>query len=417
MGEDVPVKKKKTTKLYLSSGTGIASNVSISTAWSTEDKGWNNVDESAWTKQTFSVPKHQESQIDQGETIVATSKTISTPANETGGMYLLVRVDELKDIYDSNWANKNQEDGKFLSFGPFIIDNLGPKVTAEVYNCATDEETGDPTPTGNLITTKTVRGITDVATVSTKDITGNENTWLNASTSPVGVCTKFKAEDESGLDYYIRGSNEHQLPANQEGYKTIANTSDPKPLTEATKCKDEDGNDIDNCVTKNIWVKDNGHKYVVYDVYDKLGNYTSLIYDLKRDAIQPNCGDTDATTTDVIVECTDGGGSGCAKSTYTKTYTVGTESVSVKIKDNAANSKTCSVKTTANAPKMTMSVYKCDSSNKPTGAAIDTRENKKTPFTIDLNDWYTYNMCIEYSFTSATKITYAYLDGIKQVMV
>ena len=407
---DKPLKQRKSTKLILSSGTGIDTDLLISVAWSKKKEGWNEV--SDWKKVNFDLPKNQEAELLNGDTIVTDSNKLTTPVQVSGDYYLLVKVDNLKDLYGSEWVNKKPENGNYLSFGPFKVDNLGPKVTAEVYNCMKDPNTGNPAPTGSILTTKTVQGVTSVPTVTTGDLNGgNNDSWLNASSSPIGVCTKFKAEDESGLDYYVRGTNENELPANKSGYKEMSTISAPKDLTGATKCKDTNGNDIENCVTKNIWVKDNGHKYVVYDVYDKAGNYTSLIYDIKRDAIVPTCGEDTTTSTKVTVKCEDEGGSTCGQSSYSKDYSSGTTSVNVTIKDKANNSTSCPVKINTSAPAITMYVYKCGSDHKKSGDALAGLENKKSDFTVSITSWfkYTYGICVNYKFTSSAKIKRAIL--------
>ena len=130
-------KKKKTTKLKLESGTGINNHISIYTAWSLDKNGYSSINSSGWTKASFEIKGDQEKELLDGNTIKVDSNQLRTPANKTGDYYLLVRVDELKDLYGSSWSNPDAIENKYISFGPFRIDNTPPTcptITATANN-------------------------------------------------------------------------------------------------------------------------------------------------------------------------------------------------------------------------------------------------------------------------------------------
>ncbi len=91
----------------------------------------------------------------------------------------------------------------------------------------------------------------------------------------------------------------------------------------------------------------------------------------------------------------DGAGSGCEKSSYTKTFTRDNIEDYITIKDNAGNSKKCYVTTYIDKtkPKIVATAYKCNSNGNASGAAVGTitaQEDKtwsSSSFTDNVNGW------------------------------
>ena len=115
-GAEVKRRKKK-TKLTITSGTGINKVTSIYTKWS---KAWNDYSNNDFKKIDFKISGNQESQILQGKIISSQSKEILTPSAE-GEYYLIVRVDFLEDLYGTKWENPKYQNSKYIEFGPFVV--------------------------------------------------------------------------------------------------------------------------------------------------------------------------------------------------------------------------------------------------------------------------------------------------------
>ena len=119
-------KKRKKTKLTITSGTGINNNVVIYTKWSTNR---NDYSDAGFSRTTFKVKGNQEKDLLNGNLISTTSSELLTPEGESGAYYLIVRVDNLFDLYGSRWKNPDKTDNKYVSFGPFSIDNIKPVIS------------------------------------------------------------------------------------------------------------------------------------------------------------------------------------------------------------------------------------------------------------------------------------------------
>lgn len=125
-------KKKKSTKLTLTSYTGIDTKNSIYVKWSQDENAYNSDD--GWEKVTFKIAGNQQEKIDSGDLpIVSTSKELITPTGDSsdGSWILFVRVDQLKDIYGNKWVNPDKEkpDSKYVSFQPFNVDTVAPVIS------------------------------------------------------------------------------------------------------------------------------------------------------------------------------------------------------------------------------------------------------------------------------------------------
>ena len=118
-------KKRKKTKLTISSLTGIQNNINISYAWSKDENAY---ESSSYTRIGFKVEGNQKEKLLNGEVIETRSDELITPKGENGIYYLLVKVEKLNDIYGNNWKNPDGTDSKYIKFGPFAVDNEKPKI-------------------------------------------------------------------------------------------------------------------------------------------------------------------------------------------------------------------------------------------------------------------------------------------------
>ena len=118
-------KKRKKTKLTISSLTGIQNNINISYAWSKDENAY---ESSSYTRIGFKVEGNQKEKLLNGEVIETTSDELITPKGENGIYYLLVKVEKLNDIYGNNWKNPDGTDSKYIKFGPFAVDNEKPQI-------------------------------------------------------------------------------------------------------------------------------------------------------------------------------------------------------------------------------------------------------------------------------------------------
>ena len=148
-------KKKKKTKIKITSGTGINNQIKIGAKWSTSETDYGGT----FNNVSFKVPGDQKAKLLNGEIISTQSPDITTIDNATGKYYLILKVEQLQDLYGSKWKNKNKNDNtnpKYISFGPFAVDNHKPDAdfvinsTSQSYNTldtnivitANDEEVG-----------------------------------------------------------------------------------------------------------------------------------------------------------------------------------------------------------------------------------------------------------------------------------
>ena len=126
--------KKLTTKLSIESNTGISDDLKIDYAWSLDENGHSSI--SSWNQLTFKVPskEKQRQSILSGDLSSITTKTnIDTVTNADGKYYLLIKVDRLKDILGKNWTKAANSDDKYLSFGPYELDNEKPTLASEEF--------------------------------------------------------------------------------------------------------------------------------------------------------------------------------------------------------------------------------------------------------------------------------------------
>lgn len=161
--------------------------------------------------------------------------------------------------------------------------------------------------------------------------------WANNSTrptSPSGL-SKYTASDWSMKKVYTQasGGQTDELSDIYYQYTTTGAT---------TNATNQPGS------SRNIEAQ--GTSTIQYRTCDKAGNcsaYTSPLT-VKVDYTAPTCGSNTGSATwtkdnrTVTVNCSDST-SGCTQSTFSKTYKTDTKTSSITIKDNAGNTKSCSV--------------------------------------------------------------------------
>jgi len=325
-------KKKKTTKILLSSGTGINNHISIKTAWSTDPNGFDSATD--WTKAGFEIKGDQEKKLLNGELIEVSSNQISTPSNKSGDYYLLVKVDELVDLYGSKWVNNLTVGGivaavrdNYISYGPFKIDNDKPTITLDLYACGANGQ-----KSGNKIVTKTSDGSESNVIITTKDVVGSDENWLNKQAFPYGVCLDMALSDGIKVKKLEMEWNDSNLAANAANYREIKDSSE---YTIGEKN-----------ANRTASILDNGHRYFVYTAKDYAGNKSNIAVDIKLDNTSPSvsCPKTNTGTTSgvtITVSCTDSV-SGCKNSTSLGNHPNITTTQTYNVEDNAGNTNSCS---------------------------------------------------------------------------
>ena len=344
-------KKRKKTKLTITSATGINPRISLAVKWST-----NKTDhEGSFEKVDFKVPGDQKEKMLGGEIISTKSGELLTPAGITGEVYLIVRVDQLQDLYGSKWKNPEGTGSKYVSFGPFVIDNEPPTVpviTAYVKTKSANISSGGSLPKIN------------------------SNTWSNKWELIVP-----KSTDNSGgaITYYYTTSGTATESNKVASYKNI----NAEGVT-------------------NI-------KYKACDVAGNCSAYSSNFV-VKLDRTKPTCGTaTNASTTwtkndrTIKQACSDSL-SGCVKASYDKTYNTTTKTDSASIKDKAGNSNTCNY-----------NVYV--DKTKPTKPTIDNPSGEKwknANFSLTLKSNDAHSGIKHYQYTYAANATATGSDNTKQ---
>lgn len=123
--------KTESIDISVNSYTGVNPNIDISYAFATSEDVSTIVTE--WRKLTFKVPstEKQRTKILDGETISVKSNTITTPDNADGNLYLVIKVNNLIDLYGESWS-KVGDKTKF--YGPYRLDNSAPSITGlDIY--------------------------------------------------------------------------------------------------------------------------------------------------------------------------------------------------------------------------------------------------------------------------------------------
>jgi len=285
-------KKRKKTKLTITSGTGINNNVVIYTKWSTNR---NDYSDTGFNKTTFKVKGNQEKELLNGNLITTTSSELLTPEGESGAYYLIVRVDNLFDLYGSKWKNPDKTESKYVSFGPFSIDNIKP--TVPLLKGYKKKDSND---------VSTIAGLRELAS----------NTWYNGW---LALMASGSTDNSGKVTYYytVTGASTN-----------VVNNPSPTGVRN---------------------VNAHGESIIKVKACDAAKNCSSEAeYKAKLDRIPPTCGKaTNASTTwtkssrTIKQACSDSD-SKCVKASYDSTYSTTKKTASVTISDNAGNTKNCS---------------------------------------------------------------------------
>lgn len=119
--------KKRTLKVVLSGTAGINAGFNVYYGWS-EDRTGSDIPNADWKPLLFGhVPtiEQQKAKLKANQGPITTkSNFVDTPDGLTGSYYLVVRTNDLMDVYGSKWTNEYGSDTYGL--GPFILDNTPP---------------------------------------------------------------------------------------------------------------------------------------------------------------------------------------------------------------------------------------------------------------------------------------------------
>lgn len=200
----------------------------------------------------------------------------------------------------------------------------------------------------------------------------------DTKTSPIKIIDKAGNTNSCSVNVYVdktvpaaptinmyKWTNNNTRPKSPSGLSkyTAGNWSTKKIYTEASGGQTDELSDIyyqytttgattnatnESASSRNIEAQ--GTSTIQYRTCDKAGNcsaYTSPLT-AKVDYTAPTCGSNNGSTTwtknnrTITVNCSDSN-SGCTQSTFSQTYKTDTKTSSIAIKDNAGNTKSCSV--------------------------------------------------------------------------
>ncbi|MBQ9019393.1 MAG: type II secretion system protein [Bacilli bacterium] len=264
-------KKRKETHVIIRSGTGIDNNVVLYTTWSL-DKNFDTA--TGWTQATFNTKSQekQESELSKGNVVSAESNQLKTPENGNGQYYLLVRVDNLQDLYGSKWKNLSQPDSQYLSFGPFSVDNTPPVITAGIFKCDENKNKVGNTP---LITKTSTELNGNTFNLST--MPGNNGGWLNSSIFPNGICFSMNLKDNYSLKSSTWKWNTAGLDENSSGVKELNGGSSVSNYDSSTTKETQ----------RNTSITANGYRYIQLAVTDLAGNESTVKMKFNLDNSSP----------------------------------------------------------------------------------------------------------------------------------
>ena len=209
------------------------------------------------------------------------------------------------------------DEGQIINAKPFTLNDKAGNTTSCNVPIRIDKK--PPTvPTMQLYTDENVDGGTTITTIAGSKKYKYNNNWVN-------------------VDVYSEASGSI---GDKERTETITYKSSGKNITEVT--------------AKKRVITNTGEYTIRYTACDDLNNCSEFTEEetIKIDKKAPKCKDiTGASTTwtnndrTISLTCEDNGGSGCKKTTYSKTFAASTPTTKGKIKitDKATNSTTCSV--------------------------------------------------------------------------
>lgn len=119
--------KKFEINLEINSYTGINPNVDMVYAFST-----NNSEQGVftnWEKLSVKTPNavNQRKKIYNGSPVSATTGSMYTPDNADGNIYLVVKINNLTDLYGESWTRTGD---KYEIYGPYRVDNSAPTINS-----------------------------------------------------------------------------------------------------------------------------------------------------------------------------------------------------------------------------------------------------------------------------------------------
>ena len=131
--------KPKQVKVTISSVTGIdRENIKLQYIFSTDKNGENVIGN--WNTLSFTEIPTEEQQkeviLSEGEVKIS-SKAVTTPEGVTGDLYLVVKVETLRNLELKNWT---EEEGQTKIFGPYMVNVPNPATptisggTTKIYN-------------------------------------------------------------------------------------------------------------------------------------------------------------------------------------------------------------------------------------------------------------------------------------------
>ena len=379
-------KKRKKTKVTLASYTGIYNSVNIKAQWVKENE---EADPNKFEPLTFKIQENQKEKLLTDGIVSTTSKELVTPQGGNGKYYLVLEVNKLVDLYGRSWKNKKPEDGKYVKFGPFIVDNTPP--TCPQITAVSNGKKYQPNvwTNGNIEFTFKFDNDTNTWDFYTNNITTGaySNNGNNAKT-----VTKKTVGGEGirhiRLYLYDLAKNKKECKYDNVNYNIDKTKPTCGTATGASTTWTKNNRTIKQACSDKLNNKTSqasGCEKASYDkaysstiktdkvtIKDKAGNTNNCTYNVYVDKTAPTCGTATGSSTTwtnanrtIKQACNDGTNqSNCEKASYNKTYTTSTKTDKVTIKDKAGNTKDCSynVYVDKNAPTCT-NVAKIDNSN------------------------------------------------------
>ncbi len=233
-------------------------------------------------------PKCQISPADMPNTASGVKKWTNGPVKVTVGCYDGDGSGCQKDKYTKSFTNEGMTGqikikdnaGNTNASNDCIvttyIDKTSPVVEVGAYQCDSKGEA-----TGSVL--KTVKATSGSKTLSSSDISGSVNGWLNKEKFPYGVCFKVKATDNFALAEELFSYNKANYKDSASGYKTLSYTS-PKKEYRVDYYREADFTKSANY--KHSFTSD-GHRYGVVSVKDGASNTTKIVLDIKMDRVNP----------------------------------------------------------------------------------------------------------------------------------
>ena len=114
--------KRRNIYISLSSETGISDDIRIKYCFAEDTSSTNIQCNDQLSFSSIPSASSQNESLKNGP-VVIDANLIKTPANYTGTLYLLLKVENLKDLSGDNWTDS---DSSFLFTGPYVVDNIPP---------------------------------------------------------------------------------------------------------------------------------------------------------------------------------------------------------------------------------------------------------------------------------------------------